>query len=67
MFELELNRPVKMLRSKRLYELNEEIKNYRDPEWMEKFVIEIKIFKIKRKERKVLPYQDMEIEESSET
>lgn len=48
-FEEKLNRPTRMLRSERLYELYEEAKICENPERMEQLILEIKIFGIKIK------------------
>jgi hypothetical protein len=52
-----------MLRSEKLYELYEEVEKCENLERLEQLVLEIENFKIRKKERKVLPYQNMEIGE----
>ena len=47
-FELELNRPARMLRSEKLYELYEEAENCENLERLEQLVLKIQNFKIKK-------------------
>lgn len=62
---MELHRPAKMLRSEKFYELYKEVENCKNLERLEQLVIEMENFKTKKDERKILPYQDMKIGESS--